>query len=249
MAFHQLTRAFDEKVAVDHLDLVVPPHTFYGICGPNGAGKTTALRMVTGLLRPTSGTAEVDGVDVWTEPVRAKALFGLVPDTPKLFERLSGRELLTFNGLLRGMDPAVVEARAVELIGVLDLAGDADKLVADYSLGMTKKIAVAAALLHSPRVLFLDEPFGAIDPVSTQVMEDILRRYIDQGGTVVFSSHVMDVVERLCDQIAIISHGRLVARGTIPEITRGRRLQEVFVELVGGRTDLQAGELGWLGAG
>jgi ABC-2 type transport system ATP-binding protein len=247
VSLRQLTRVFGDKVAVDHLDLEIPRHTFFGICGPNGAGKTTALRMATGLLRPTSGQVLVDGVDVWAEPVQAKARFGLVPDTPKLFDRLSGHELLTFNGLLRGMDPDVVEARARELVSVLDLTEAADTLVADYSLGMTKKVAVAAALLHSPAVVFLDEPFGAIDPVSTQVMEDILRRYIEQGGTVIFSSHVMDVVERLCDNIAIISRGQLVTRGTVPEVTGGRRLQEVFIELVGGRADLTSGELGWLG--
>ena len=243
-----LTRRFGEKVAVDAVDLDIPSGSFYGICGPNGAGKTTTLRMMTGLLRPDAGEVRVEGVDVWADPVTAKTVFGVVPDVPQLFERLSGLELLEFNGLLRGMPAPVIEARAGELLQILELESDAATLVADYSLGMRKKIAIACAILHNPTVLFLDEPFGSIDPVSTQVIEEILTRFIRSGGTVVFSSHVMDVVERLCDRIVVIDHGRVLVEGTVAGITTGRRLQEVFVQLVGGRGDLGDGELGWLGS-
>jgi ABC-2 type transport system ATP-binding protein len=202
---------------------------------------------VTGLLRPEAGRAEVDGVDVWADPVAVKTRLGLVPDNPRLFDRLSARELLSFTGLLRGMDPAVIERRATELLAILDLEADADTLVADFSLGMTKRIGIATALLHAPRVLFLDEPFGALDPVNAAVVESILHRFRAGGGTVVFSSHVMDVVERLCDRVAVIADGRVVAGGTTAEVAAGRRLQDVFVELVGAR-DLTEDHLGWLGS-
>jgi ABC-2 type transport system ATP-binding protein len=242
-----LTKRFGPKVAVDHIDLDVPAGSFYGICGPNGAGKTTLLRMACGLLRPDAGSAVVDAVDVTVDPVAAKARFGLVPDNPRLFDRLSARELLSFTGLLRGMDAAVIAERSAELLAILDLEADADTLVADYSLGMTKRIGIACALLHAPRVLFLDEPFGALDPVNTNVMESILRRFRGGGGTVVFSSHVMDVVEQLCDRVAVIDAGRVRAEGTVDEVAGGRRLQDVFVELVGAR-HLDEDRLGWLGS-
>lgn len=248
VAAQGLTRRFGDKIAVDAVDLEIPAGSFYGICGPNGAGKTTSLRMMTGLLRPDAGVVRVEGLDVWADPVAAKAVFGVVPDVPRLFERLSGLELLEFTGLLRDMPPDVIEARADELLRILELEADAATLVADYSLGMRKKVAIACAILHNPTVLFLDEPFGSIDPVSTQVIEEILTRFITSGGTVVFSSHVMDVVERLCDRIVVIDRGRIVSEGAVADITAGRRLQEVFVELVGGRGDLEDGELGWLGS-
>jgi ABC-2 type transport system ATP-binding protein len=246
VTIRHVVKRFGDKVALADVNLDIPTGSFFGICGPNGAGKTTLLRSCTGLLRPDQGQLLVDGIDVWGQPLEAKRRMGLVPDTPNLFERLSGHELLTFTGLLRGMDPEVVAVRASELLHVLRLDHDASTLVADYSLGMTKKVALAAALIHAPKVLFLDEPFSAIDPVSTQVIEEILRRFIDAGGTVVFSSHVMDVVEQLCDRIAIINHGRVIVTGAITDISGGRRLQDVFVEMVGGHADLEATELRWL---
>ncbi|MDH3308940.1 MAG: ABC transporter ATP-binding protein, partial [Acidimicrobiia bacterium] len=212
-----------------------------------GAGKTTLLRMTTGLLRPDSGHVSVAGRDVWSDPAAAKAIFGVVPDQPGMFPKLTGKELLEFNGLLRGLDPSVTADRADELLGLLGLASDADTLVADYSLGMTKKVAIAAALLHNPRVVFLDEPFAGVDPVSRQVVEAILGRHVVAGGTVVFSDHAMDVVERLCSALLIMDHGRLLAVGPVAEITGGRRLQDVFVDLVGGGP-LGEGGLTWLGS-
>lgn len=240
-----LVKVFGDKRAVDGLDLSIDSGLFYGIAGPNGAGKTTAIRMIIGLLQPDAGEAEVDGVAVWPDPTAAKARLGFVPDNPVLFDRLTGAEMLEYAGLLRRMDPAVIAARASELLRVLDLEEATDRVIADFSLGMTKRIGLAVALLHSPRVLVLDEPFGSLDPVNTQVMEEMLQRYRAGGGTVVFSSHVMDVVERLCDRVAIIEAGRLRAEGTVAELAGGRSLQDAFVDLVGGR-DLDEGELAWL---
>ncbi|MFN2485695.1 MAG: ABC transporter ATP-binding protein [Acidimicrobiia bacterium] len=246
VSFRGLTKRFGTKLAVDSVSAEIPTSSFFGICGPNGAGKTTLLRMTCGLLRPDAGSVEVAGGDVWADPVAAKSRLGMVPDNPAMFTRLTGRELIEFNGLLRGMDPAIVAQRAADLLELLDLAEDADTLVADYSYGMSKKAAIACALLHNPRVLFLDEPFAGIDPVARQVLESTLRRYTAAGGTVVFSDHTMDVVERLCDSLLVIAQGRVVVTGPTKEITGGRRLQDVFVELVGG-DDGEEVNLSWLG--
>ncbi len=240
-----LVKTFAELRAVDGVDLEIPQGSFYGIAGPNGAGKSTTLRMITGLLRPTSGTAEISGVPVWPNPLAAKALLGFVPDNPVLFERLTAPEMLQYAGMLRSMPPDVIAERSAELLHVLDLEDSRDRLIADFSLGMLKRIGLGVALLHSPRVIVLDEPFGALDPVNAQVIEDLLQRFRGGGGTVVFASHVMDVVQRLCDRVVIIDHGQVVAEGSVAEITQGRNLQDAFVELVGGR-DLKEGELSWL---
>lgn len=240
-----LVKAFGDKRAVDGVDLRVPRGSFYGIAGPNGAGKSTTIRMLIGLLRPDSGSATVDGVDVWPDPTAAKARLGFVPDNPVLFDRLTATEMLEYAGLLRRMDPPEIATRSRELLHVLDLEDDATTLIGDYSLGMTKKIGLGVALLHSPSVLVLDEPFGALDPVNTAVMEEMLQRYRTGGGTVVFSSHVMEVVQRLCDRVAIIDGGRVRVEGTVAELAHGESLQDAFVDLVGGR-DLEGGELAWL---
>jgi ABC-2 type transport system ATP-binding protein len=241
-----LRKAYGPKLAVAGIDLDIPRGCFFGLVGPNGAGKTTTLGMVTGLLRPDAGTVAIDGHDVWHDPAAAKRRIGVLPEDLRLFERLSGIELLTYNGLLRGMPPATVAERANELLDVLDLAGAAATLVVDYSHGMRKKIALAAALLHNPRVLFLDEPFEAIDPVSARTIRSLLERYTGGGATVVFSSHVMELVERLCDRVGIMHQGRLIAEGPIQAVRGGRSLEDAFVELVGaGATDTK--ELGWLG--
>lgn len=242
-----LTKAFGAKVAVAGLDLVVPPGSFFGLVGPNGAGKTTSLKMMTGLLRPDAGSVRIGALDVWRAPVDAKSVIGVLPEDLALFERLTGTELLTYTGLLRRMDPAVIAGRSEELLDVLGLREAAGALVVDYSHGMRKKVALAAALLHGPRILFLDEPFEAIDPVSARTIRSVLERFTDGGHTVVFSSHVMELVERLCDRVAIMNLGRLVADGPIDEVRHGRALEDVFVDLVGGGET--AGEqLGWLGS-
>jgi ABC-2 type transport system ATP-binding protein len=241
-----LVKEFGEKRAVDDLDLTIPRGSFYGIAGPNGAGKTTAIHMVIGLLQPDRGEVVIDGVPVWPNPTQAKSRLGFVPDNPVLFDRLTGREMLEYAGLLRGMDAAVVASRARELMKVLALEEASDRVIADYSLGMTKRIGLAVAILHTPRVLILDEPFGSLDPVNTTVMEEMLQRFRERGGTVVFSSHVLDVVERLCDRVAIIEKGRLRVEGAPAELAAGApSLQEAFVDLVG-RRDLAESELGWL---
>lgn len=240
-----LTKAFGPKVAVQSLDLRIPRGCFFGLVGPNGAGKTTTLRMITGLLRPDAGTVRVDGVDVWSDSVRAKALIGVVPEEPRLFERLTGPELLTYNGLLRNMPPEVVARRSEELLRVLDLTDARDTLIVDYSLGMRKKITLAAALLHAPKILFLDEPFEAVDPISARVIRGVLERDVSSGATVVFSSHVMEIVERLCDRVGILHRGRLIADGSLDEVRGGRTLEEAFVEMIGLTSPLEE-SLKWL---
>ena len=243
-----LAKSFGSVVAVAGVDLDVRRGCFFGLVGPNGAGKTTTLAMVTGLLRPDAGGARVDGIDVWAQPLLARSRMGVLPEGLLLFERLSGTELLTFTGRLRAMDPTELRERATELLAVLGLAGAGNQLVVDYSTGMRKKIALAAALLHNPPVLFLDEPFEAVDPVSARTIRDVLRAFTGRGGTVVFSSHVMELVERLCDDVAIMAGGRVLAAGPLDQLRGGRPLEEVFVELVGGGVAPEQGSLAWLGA-
>lgn len=228
-----LQKSFDDKIAVDRLDLDVPRGSFFGLVGPNGAGKSSTLKISTGLLRPDAGTAVVDGFDVWDNPGAVKARIGVVPEELRLFERLSGRELLEYVGLLRGLTQNEACNRAEDLLGVLDLEEAAGRLVVDYSTGMRKKIALGAAVLHRPSVLFLDEPFESVDPLSVRVLRSLLEQMVNGGATVVFSSHVMEVVESLCDHVAVMNAGRIVAGGPVAELCAGRRLEEVFVEAVG----------------
>jgi len=243
-----LAKRFGSVVAVAGADLDVPRGSTFGLVGPNGAGKTTTLAMVTGLLRPDAGGARVDGVDVWRQPLLARQRMGVLPEGLRLFERLSGRELLTFTGRLRGMPADEVDGRAGELLEVLGLSAAGTQLVVDYSTGMRKKIALAAALLHNPPVLFLDEPFEAVDPVSARTIRDVLSSFTGRGGTVVLSSHVMELVERLCDSVAVMAAGRVLAAGRTDELRGGRPLEEVFVELVGGGAPDGPAVLDWLGA-
>jgi ABC-2 type transport system ATP-binding protein len=245
VAIASLRKEFGEKVAVDGIDLEIPAAAFFGLVGRNGAGKTTTLRMCTALLPPTAGTVTVDGIDVWADPVEAKAHFGAMPESPSVFDHLTGAEVLLYNGLLRGLDRDLVVRRSEELLHVLDLEEAAGRMVTDYSHGMTKKLVLAAAMLHAPAVLFLDEPFEAIDPVSTLAMEGLLRRHVQGGGTVVFSSHVLDVVERLCDHVAVVEHGTIKANGTMAEVCGGRRLEEAFIDLIG-VTVASSEDLSWL---
>ncbi|TFV94894.1 ABC transporter ATP-binding protein [Leifsonia flava] len=240
-----LKKAFGDAHVIQDLSLTIPTGSFYGLAGPNGAGKTTTIRMIAGLLRPDGGTIEVDGVSVWPDPRAAKRILGYVPDNPTLFSRLSAREMLDYAGMLRGMESATIRERGDDLLRVLGLEADADRQIADFSLGMTKRVGLAVAILHSPRVLILDEPFGSLDPVNTQVMEQLLARYRDGGGSVVFSSHVLDVVERLCDRVAVIAGGTLVAEGTVRELAGTGSLEDAFVGIVGGR-ELKKEDLGWL---
>jgi ABC-2 type transport system ATP-binding protein len=245
LEFAGLFKHFGDTVAVDHIDLVVPPGSFFGLVGPNGAGKTTSLSMAVGLLRPDGGTVRIFGRDVWADPVAAKALIGVLPDGLALPDRLTGREILRYLGLLRGMPRDVVEQRADELIRVLELDHAESTAVVDYSTGMRKKITLATALLHSPRLLLLDEPFEAVDPVSAATIRTILQRFVAGGGSVVFSSHVMALVERLCDHLAVIAKGQVVATGSLAEVRGGQSLEDAFVHIVGARTPGVEG-LSWL---
>lgn len=245
MALHGLVKTFDGKAAVAGVSLEVPAGSFYGLLGPNGAGKTTTLSMAVGLLRPDGGRAFLLGHDVWADPAAAKSRLGVLPDGARLFDRLTGPELLAYQGLLRGMDAATVDQRAGELLDVLELGAANRTLVVDYSAGMKKKIGLACALLHAPRLLVLDEPFEAVDPVSAALIRDILQRYVSGGGTVIFSSHVMAVVERLCSHVAIMSDGVLRLHGTLASVRGDRSLEDVFVQVVGGRI-ATGSELAWL---
>ncbi|WP_433827770.1 ABC transporter ATP-binding protein [Actinoplanes sp. CA-015351] len=245
MSLRGLVKNFDTRLAVSGVSLEVPAGSFYGLLGPNGAGKTTTLSMAVGLLRPDAGQAFLLGYDVWRSPHEAKALVGVLPDGVRMFDRLSGPELLAYHGLLRGMPADVVDQRARDLLDVLELGVDNRTLVVDYSAGMKKKIGLACALLHAPRLLVLDEPFEAVDPVSAALIRDILQRYVTGGGTVVFSSHVLEVVERLCSHVAILSDGVLRLHGTLAEVQADRPLQDVFVQVVGGRV-ATGSELAWL---
>jgi ABC-2 type transport system ATP-binding protein len=240
-----LVKRFDTVLAVGGVDLDVPVGSFYGLLGPNGAGKTTTLSMAVGLLRPDHGNAYILGHDVWADPVEAKRRVGVLPDGVRMFDRLTGAELLAYTGLLRGMDPAVTDQRALELLDVFGLADAGRNLVVDYSAGMKKKIGLACALLHAPRLLVLDEPFEAVDPVSGALIRDILQRYVHGGGTVIFSSHVMETVERLCSHVAILTDGVIKTAGTLADVRGGRDMEDVFVEIVGGRV-ATGEELSWL---
>lgn len=244
LALRGLYKAFGNKVAVNRLSLDVPAGSVYGVVGPNGAGKTTTLFMTTGLLLPDAGTAYVHGVDVWAEPARAKKQLGVLPDGLRTFDRLTGPELVTYAGLLRGLDRDTVTARAQQLLEVLGLEQDQGTLVADYSTGMRKKVNLACALVHSPAVLVLDEPFEAVDPLSAHTIQEILTDFARAGGTVVISSHVMATVQRLCSHVAVIAAGQVLAAGTTEQVAAGQDLDARFAQLVGAPT--QREELSWL---
>ncbi|WP_020075108.1 ABC transporter ATP-binding protein [Cryocola sp. 340MFSha3.1] len=237
-------KRYGDTVAVDGVTLDIAEGSFYGIVGPNGAGKTTTLSIVTGLLRPDAGRVVVHGVDVWAEPVRAKHIIGVLPDKLRLFDRLTGAQFLRYAGTLRGLSAKTVRARTGDLAAAFGIEDALDRLVADYSAGMTKKIALAAAMIHSPRLLVLDEPFESVDPVSAANIIDILQRYTAAGGTVVVSSHGMDMIQRVCDSVAIIVRGQVLASGTIDEVRGEQTLEERFVDLAGGRKAAEGME--WL---
>lgn len=239
-----VTKTFGATVAVDAIDLRIAAGTFYGIVGPNGAGKTTTLSMIAGLLRPDSGEIRIAGVDLASAPRQAKQKMGILPDRLRTFDRLTGRQLLHYYGVLRGLRSAVVESRTAELARAFDLTDALSRPVSDYSAGMTKKIMLAGAMIHSPRVLVLDEPFESVDPVSSAVVLDILSAYVAHGGTVVLSSHGMELVERVCSGLAVIVGGRVLAEGTVDEVRGELTLEQRFIELSGGISDAEG--LEWL---
>ncbi|MDQ2850619.1 MAG: ABC transporter ATP-binding protein [Actinomycetota bacterium] len=242
-----LVKAFNGRLAVDHLSLQIPAGSVYGMLGPNGAGKTTSMLMVSGLMRPDAGSVQVLGHDVWSDPAGAKALFGVSPDGLRLFDMLSAAELLRYVGELRSMPGPVIAQRSAELLHVLGLSEAANVVVADFSAGMTKKIGLACAMLHAPRLLILDEPFESVDPVSAQTMRGVIARYVAGGGTVVISSHVMELVETVCDHVAVIVAGRVLAAGRTDDVRGGISLHQRFLDLVGaGPAGDFDGGLAWL---
>jgi ABC-2 type transport system ATP-binding protein len=242
-----LSKVFRGKPAVDGISFSVARGRFFGFLGPNGAGKSTTIKMLTGLLRPTAGSITIEGLPLADNLLEVKRLIGVLPEELPLYERLTGEEYLHFAGRMYGLSKDETRKRTEELLEFLSLTEDARKLIVDYSLGMKKKTALAAALIHNPRVLFLDEPLNGIDPISGRVVSDLLRRLAQKGVTLFFTSHVLDVVERLCDEVAIIDHGRLVAQGTLEEIRAqgsDASLEDVFLRLVS--ADLKREDLSWI---
>ncbi|MCC2034161.1 ATP-binding cassette domain-containing protein [Microbacterium sp. BWT-G7] len=239
-----VSKRFGSTHAVEGIDLTVPAGTFYGLVGPNGAGKTTTLSMIAGLLQPDHGSIQVGGVDAAAKPLAAKKLMGVLPDRLRTFDRLSGRQLLYYYGVLRGLPAAAVESRTADLARAFDLEDALGRSVSDYSAGMLKKVMLAGALIHSPRLLVLDEPFEAVDPVSSAIILDILSAYVAHGGTVILSSHGMEFVERVCTRVAVIVAGQVLAEGTVDEVRGELTLEQRFVELAGGLSDVEG--LEWL---
>jgi ABC-2 type transport system ATP-binding protein len=266
-----LTRRFGELVAVDAINLRVTPGQFFGFLGPNGAGKSTTIKMLTGLLAPSAGRIEILGLDLTAHPVEVKRQIGVVPEGMALFGRLTGAEYLNFVGRMYGLDRATAAQRTAELLDFMQLADQPKALVTDYSHGMQKKLALAAAVIHGPKILFLDEPFEGVDAIAAGTLKAMLQRMIARGATIFLTSHVLEIVERLCSHLAIIHRGRLVAQGSLEELRAGVQaqtavagpdgasssspaalsgeklaLEEIFFRIVGGSRFAER-ELSWLG--
>jgi ABC-2 type transport system ATP-binding protein len=252
----RLTRRFGNLTAVDGVDLQVAAGQFLGFLGPNGAGKSTTIKMLTGLLAPTAGSMDLLGLDFATHPVEVKRQIGVVPEGMGLLERLTGSEYLQFVGRMYGLDRRTTQQRANELLDFMRLADRPKTLIADYSHGMQKKLALAAAVIHGPRILFLDEPFEGVDALAAGVLKALLGRMTERGTTIFLTSHVLEIVERLCSHVAIIHKGRLVAQGSLEELRADisgeagskTTLEQVFLSIVGqdGTERPRLEELSWL---
>ena len=246
---HALTRAFGTTIAVNAIDLAVPRGSFYGFLGPNAAGNSTTTKGLTGLLRPTSGSIRILGLDLATSELEIKRHLGVIPEEQALFERLTAKETLAFVGQVHGIDKKTLVTRIDELLQLLDLTNASGKLVADYSHGMRKKLALAVALLPAPKILFLDEPFEGIDAVASREIKELLHGFVTRGGTVFLTSHIIEIVERLADHVGIIHQGRLITQGSLSELKQrywaGATLEEIFISQVGGVDDTNA-VLEWL---
>src|SRR6202041_3760927 len=225
IAAHALSRTFDGFTAVDHIDLAVEPGQFFGFLGPNGAGQSTTIKMLTGLLAPSSGSIKILGLDAIANPIEVKRQIGVVPEGLALFGRLTPTEYLRFVGRMYGLDHATTTNRTTELLEFMGLANETKKLISDYSHGMQKKLALAAAVIHGPKVLFLDEPFEGVDAIASGTLKAMLQGMIARGATIFLTSHVLEIVERLCSHLAIIHQGRLVAQGSLEELRAGVEAQ------------------------
>jgi ABC-2 type transport system ATP-binding protein len=256
IATQQLTRKFGSLTAVDGIDLRVQAGQFFGFLGPNGAGKSTTIKMLTGLLAATSGRMELLGLDFATHLIEVKRQIGVVPEGMGLFDRLTGREYLQFVGRMYGLDRGTTDKRADELLEFMQLADREKALIADYSHGMQKKLALAAAVIHGPRILFLDEPFEGVDALAAGALKALLGRMTERGVTIFLTSHVLEIVERLCSHVAIIHQGKLVAQGSLEELRAGipgdegekKTLEQIFLSIVGqsGGEQSRLEELTWL---
>ncbi len=259
-----LTRRFGEITAVQDVNLTVAPGQFFGFLGPNGAGKSTTIKMLTGLLAPTSGSIQILGLDALANPIEVKRQIGVVPEGLALFGRLTAAEYLRFVGRMYGLDAATTAARTTELLEFMALANETKKLVSDFSHGMQKKLALAAAVIHGPKVLFLDEPFEGVDAIASGTLKAMLQGMIARGATIFLTSHVLEIVERLCTHIAIIDRGHLIANGSLEELRAGVQarnpdsdgassqtltLEQIFLSIVGNEAGAQQPEqeLSWLG--
>src|SRR5579863_1387659 len=245
ISVRDLRKVYGTKAAVDGLSLAVPRGCFFGFLGPNGAGKSTTIRMLTGLIPPTAGSIELLGMSMPAQALEIKKRIGLVPDESLLFDRLTGAEFLEFVGRMYGLARPVARERAGELLELFELADQRRKLIAEYSKGMRKRIAMAASLIHRPQLFLMDEPFEGVDAVGARLMKDILLDQVRQGATIFLTSHVLEVVERLCDRVAIIHEGRIVREGTMQELRSGSEtLEDVFVRVVGAERAFE--RLNWL---
>ena len=246
IAVHDLRKVYEGKAAVDGLSLTVPRGSFFGFLGPNGAGKSTTIRMLTGLIPPTSGTIELLGLPMPAEETAIKQRIGLVPDDSLLFDRLTGLEFLEFVGRMYSLARPMARSRAEELLDLFQLSDQGRKIIAEYSKGMRKRVAMAASLIHKPELFLMDEPFEGVDAVGARLMKDILLDQVKHGATIFLTSHVLEVVERLCDHAAIINEGKIVAEGSMADLRGGSEtLEDVFVRTVGADRDYE--KLDWLG--
>jgi len=245
ISVRDLRKVYGHKAAVDGLNLEVPRGCFFGFLGPNGAGKSTTIRMLTGLVPPTSGAIELLGMRITDEEIEIKKRIGLVPDESLLFDRLTGGEFLEFVGRMYGLDRRVARERARELLVLFELDENRRKLIAEYSKGMRKRVAMAASLIHHPELFLMDEPFEGVDAVGARLMKDILLDQVRQGATIFLTSHVLEVVERLCDRVAIIHEGKIVTEGALKDLRGGSEtLEDVFVRVVGAGREFE--RLDWL---
>ncbi|HEY4008926.1 MAG TPA: ABC transporter ATP-binding protein [Acidobacteriaceae bacterium] len=264
IAVHDLSRSFNGFTAVDHIELNVEAGQFFGFLGPNGAGKSTTIKMLTGLLAPTTGSIQILGEDLFRNPLEVKRHIGVVPEGMALFGKLTAREYLEFVGRMYGLERRTAQERTAELLEFMNLADEPKKMIADFSHGMGKKLALAAAVIHGPKVLFLDEPFEGVDAVAAGTLKSMLQRMIARGATIFLTSHVLEIVERLCSHIAIIDRGRIVANGSLDDLRAGVQarlapeagaqserltLEQIFLSVVGkdaSEMAVREGELAWL---